>query len=89
MPYLPSPEPSETSIEIALDTAPVSQLRRLLKDLVRDHPDAAHKAAEQLTIPISTSKNLKRKAYETCIHCEAEYHVKDNTNGCCVYLVSM
>lgn len=85
VPFQPSPEPSETSLEKAIDTAPVSQLRSLLKDLVREHLDAAHRATERLTTPIPGSENRKRKAHEICIHCEAEYHVTDNDNGCCIY----
>ncbi|KAK3053094.1 hypothetical protein LTR09_005720 [Extremus antarcticus] len=58
----PSPEPQETSLEIAIDTAPDLRLWDMLKLLARNQPMAKTSIEQFLTVPIHASTNKKRKA---------------------------
>ena len=81
----PSPDPVETTLEDAVNTAPIKEIRQLLNDLVRTNSAVQEVVAKRLTAPISGRGNRKRKAYETCVHCDEEYQVTKNEEGDCIY----
>ena len=81
----PSPDPVETSLENAINTTPMKEIRQLLIDLVRTQSAVQEAVAKRLTAPIPGPGNRKRKAYETCVHCDEEYQVTENEEGDCIY----
>lgn len=80
-----SPGPTETSVIGAIETAPLSALRNILCELVRNNPSAEVLISQRLTTPIAGSVNPKRKLNETCMNCKQDYRVTENAQGSCVY----
>ena len=74
----PSPEPVESTLEHAINTAPLAELRALVKHLIRAQPVAKDLASRHLLAPIAGSVSRKRKAFEKCVNCEEDYRVTDN-----------
>ena len=87
LPGDPIPEPSEASLEDAIDTAPVEELRDMVKELVRRHTDVKDKdtVSKRLLAPMSTSYSRKPKAFEACLHSGEDYAVANNHDGCCIH----
>ena len=85
VPKEPSPEPVESSLDQAIDTAPDIELRALLKDLVRAQPAAKAIVNKRLLVSIAGSESRKRKAIETCRRYREDYRFTDNIEGCCSF----
>ena len=87
-PSEPSKEPAGATLKDAINTAPVEQLRAMLRDFVEKHADIKEAVTKRLLTPMSPAPGvhtLKRKAYETCRHCDQDYAVVENIDGACVY----
>lgn len=80
-----SPSPAIESLEQAIDAAPISELRAILKALAHAQPAANKFVTKQLLTPIAGSESRKRKAIETCARCKEDYRVAENTERCCVF----
>ena len=87
LPGDPIPEPSEASLEDAIDTAPVEELRDMVKELVRRHTDVKDK--DTVSEPTACANvhvgQPQAEGVETCLHCGEDYALADNHDGCCVH----
>lgn len=81
---VPRAEPTGTTLQDAINSAPLTQLRRLLIEITNMNAEARGHASTRLLTSIP-GKRGKRKAFETCIKCDADYHVNDNGPSSCVY----
>lgn len=80
-----SPPAVEASLEVAIGTASIHELRRLLLDITNSNESAKNLAMHRLLTPIAVENSSKCKAFETCKNCAEEYQVVNNTNGDCAY----
>lgn len=95
-----SPVPEPATVVQAIHSSTQDRIYTLLLEIVTTVPAAAALAEERLLLPIEAkdrpedepstqekqqSTSLKRKAYEICKNCNAEYQVNDNRKGDCVY----
>ncbi|KAK3053095.1 hypothetical protein LTR09_005721 [Extremus antarcticus] len=76
----PCPEPEETTLANAINTAPQAQLRYLLNKIVWKYPAATTTIEQSLTLPIPGSRE-KRQAFESCAQCSLDYEAVDNAVG--------
>ncbi len=60
-------------------------VRKVLKALAKSSPGVTSHLEKCFTLPIARDNNKKRKAFETCVNCRAQYTVSRNPEGCCVY----
>lgn len=79
----PSPPLHDTSLYDAIYDAPVLELRRLLVQLTDNDANARHTVTSRLLRP--TDNGRKRKAFEHCENCKADYATSENSVGACVY----
>jgi hypothetical protein len=87
-PFEHSKEPAGATLEDAINTAPVEELRAMLRGFVAKHADIKEAVSSRLLTPISSETGVhprKRKAFETCRHCDKDYPVVENVMGACVY----
>lgn len=86
----PSPPPQSVSIQQAIEEAPATELKKLVRRLLADIPQTRPLIDAALLRPLdnsesSRSNGLKRKAIEECKNCHAHYQIEQNTNGVCRY----
>ena len=81
----PTQPPAVSSLESVIATASADRLRAVLADICRANAEAKDIAQAALLATHPNGATLKRKRYETCENCHAEYDVTKNRNGDCVY----
>ena len=81
----PTPEPIASSLEDAIETAPVAQLQSLLTFICQKNEVARQIASSRLLAPLESAVGQKRKAFEKCKNCDEEYNVLQNEKGVCEY----
>lgn len=83
-PHLPR-DPVSASLDEAIQSAPVSELRSLLKSICKKHDVARNMASVRLLAPAANGSANKRKAYEVCSQCGEDYLVEANVVGKCTF----
>ncbi|WPH03746.1 Hypothetical protein R9X50_00662900 [Acrodontium crateriforme] len=81
--------PNQTSLSPSLSEAIASASQKRLAEILRQicstNVEANAAATSYLLVSVDAASGVKRKAYETCENCKAEFHVMNNKDGDCVY----
>jgi len=81
----PSPKPEEATLDSAINDAQEDPLRSILRTLARAQPAARTFIEQSLIAPLAGSDSKKRKRYDVCGNCGAEYITAENVIGSCEF----
>lgn len=92
-PQPPTQKAGQMILNAAIDSATPDRVRKVLKEVCADNPEAFEAACDKLLVDETTNGSSKRKRpdpnaehrFEVCEQCECEYDVTDNPEKTCTW----